>query len=364
MHVLVCPTAFKETLTAAEAAAAMAAGAARARPDARVTTLPLSDGGPGLLDALRVTAGEIRRLPGAGPMGEPLAAATLWPSPDEVVLEAASTCGLHLVPADRRDPKRTATHGLGLLLAACADAGARRAVVGLGGSGTVDGGAGLAAALGWRLLDTQERDLPPGGGALPRLARLVPPPSPRPLPRVTALADVRSPLLGPDGAARRFAPQKGASPADVEFLERGLGSLAREFARVAHAAQPGRAPAPDPALEPGAGAAGGLGFGLVAFAGADLVDGAEWVLERTGFDAALARADLVVTGEGAWDPTSDLGKITARVLERAAAAGVPAVLACGRIEGPVPEGVRAVDGGGRRLDGDGLARIVEAAVRP
>lgn len=353
MRILVCPTGFKETLSAAEAASAMAAGARAAHPGAEVRTMPLSDGGPGLLDAVEAAGGgEGRDVPALGPLGDVVTARTLWPAPGEVVIEAAEACGLHLVPPAARDPARSDTRGVGALLLACAERGARRAVVGLGGSATVDGGTGLARVLGWRFLDADGAELPPGGGTLARLA-VVLPAAPLPL-AITALADVRSPLLGPDGAARRFAPQKGAGPDLVASLERGLARLADQ---VGHAT--GR----DLRDRPGAGAAGGLGYGLVAFAGAALVDGSDWVLARTRFDEALAGSDLLVTGEGAWDPTSGLGKITARVLERAHARGVPALLACGRIERPVPEGVRTADGGGRVLDAPDLARVVEVALR-
>lgn len=352
MRILVCPTAFKETLSAAEAASAMAAGARAARPEAEIRVLPLSDGGPGLLDAVEASGGgERRTVPALGPLGDVVTARTLWPAPDEVVIEAAEACGLHLVPEAVRDPARADTAGLGALLLAAVERGARRAIVGLGGSATVDGGTGLARTLGWRFLDEEGAALPPGGGALSRLAVVVPAVPPELA--ITALADVRSPLVGPDGAARRFGPQKGAGPGLVASLERGLGRLADVV---------GRATGRDPRDLPGAGAAGGLGYGLVVFAGARLVDGSDWVLARTRFDEALAGADRLVTGEGAWDPTSGLGKITARVLERARARGVPALLACGRIEGPVPDGVRTADGGGTRLDAAGLARVVEAAL--
>jgi len=354
VRILVCPTGFKETSSAVEAASAMAEGARAAHPGAEVRTLPLSDGGPGLLDALEAgMGGERRDVPALGPLGEVVTARTLWPAPDEVVIESAEVCGLHLVPGPSRDPARSDTRGVGALLLSCAADGARRAILGLGGSATVDGGTGMARALGWRFLDAEGAELPPGGGALPRLALVVPAVHPLPL-AVTALADVRSPLLGPDGAARRFAPQKGAGPEQVESLERGLARLADVVAR-----DTGR----DPRDLRGAGAAGGLGYGLVAFAQAELVDGADWVLGRTRFDDLLAGADRLVTGEGAWDPTSGLGKITARVLERALARGLPALLACGRIEGPVPDGVRTADGGGAALDAAGLARVVEAALR-
>ena len=348
MRVLVCPTAFKESLSASDAAAALAAGILRARPEAEVRVLPLSDGGPGLLEAIEAAgAGREERVPTTGPFGDPAVARTLWTGPDEVAIEAAEACGLHLVPPAIRDPLRADTSGVGIMLSHYGESNARSIVLGLGGSATVDGGTGMARALGWRFLDDAGQPLPPGGGALRHLDRIVPPAAPTL--DVVALADVYSPLLGPDGAARRFAAQKGAGPEEIELLEYGLTRLADTAARDL-----GR----DVRDIPGAGAAGGLGAGCLLFLGAELLPGAGWVLERVGFDSELSSADLLVTGEGAWDATSDLGKITTEVLARAAAAGVPAVLVCGRIDSPVPNGVRAISGEGSWLDARSLsARI-------
>lgn len=360
MRVLVCPTAFKESISASDAAAALRAGVLEARPEADVKVLPLSDGGPGLLDSVAVAAGGREdQLPTTGPLGHPLVARILWTQPAEVIVEAAEACGLHLAPPAIRDPVRAETIGCGILLRRCREAGASRIVLGLGGSATVDGGTGMARALGWRFLDRSGRRLPPGGGALVELHSIVPP---QDLPRgtgtssaafepsVVALADVRSPLLGPDGAARRFAAQKGAGAKEIEQLEYGLTRLADIAARDL-----GR----DVREIPGSGAAGGLGAGCLLFLDAQLVPGAEWVLARVGFDTALASADLLVTGEGAWDATSDLGKITTEVLARAEAAGVPALLVCGRIDGEVPAGVRTLSGrDGEWLDTDSMSAMI------
>lgn len=358
MRVLVCPTAFKESLSASDAAAALRTGILEAWPEAEVQVLPLSDGGPGLLESVGTAGDEHEeQVPATGPLGDPITARILWTRPGEVVVEAAKVCGLHLVPPAIRDPLRADTTGVGQLLARCGDSGARHIVLGLGGSATVDGGTGMARALGWQFLDAAGRSLPPGGGALADLQRILPPEeSPAPVspsriaPDVVALADVYSPLLGPDGAARRFAAQKGASPEEVELLEYGLTRLADITARDL-----GR----DVRFIPGAGAAGGLGAGCLLFLGADLLPGADWVLERVGFDSELAAADLLVTGEGAWDATSGLGKVTTEVLERAAAAGVPSILVCGRIEGAVPDGVQALGGAdGDWLDADSISALI------
>ncbi len=343
MRVLVCPTAFKESLSASDAAAALAAGILDAWPGAEVRVLPLSDGGPGLIESVGATGdGREERVPTTGPLGDRLEARILWTRPGEVVVEAAEACGLHLVPPAFRDPLRTDTSGVGVLLSHCGRSGARSIFLGLGGSATVDGGTGMARALGWRFLDDRGQPLAPGGGSLQRLERIVPPDgdasgtSPAALAAdVVSLADVRSPLLGADGAARRFAAQKGSGPAEIEVLESGLWRLADIAVRDL-----GR----DVRDVPGAGAAGGLGAGCLLFLGAELIPGAGWVLERVGFDSELASAELLVTGEGAWDATSGLGKITTEVLKRAVAAGVRSVLVCGRIEGSVPPGVEALSG--------------------
>ena len=349
MRVLVCPTAFKESLSATAVADAIAAGVRRAIPSSEVSTLSLSDGGSGLIETLAAAkGGRQTRVSTTDPLGRPIEARVLWTADDEVIIESAEACGLHLLALDKRDPLRTATDGVGTLLERCTSDGARRAILGLGGSATVDGGTGMARALGWRFLDHAGRELAPGGGALADLALIERPPLHIPL-AVTALADVRSPLLGPDGAARCFAPQKGASPQDVDRLERGLARLADVAAR-------------DLGLDvrdiPGTGAAGGLGAGCLLFLDAELVQGAEYLLEASGFEAALADAELLVTGEGAWDATSGLGKITRVVLARADAASVPAVLVGGRIEGPVPPGVETISGDGSWLDAEAIARLV------
>jgi len=358
VRVLVCPTAFKESLSASEAAAALRAGILQAWPKAEVRVLPLSDGGPGLLESVGTVGDEgEERVPTTGPFGEPITARILWTRPGEVVVEAAEACGLHLVPPRVRDPMLADTGGVGIVLEHCCRSDARQVVLGLGGSATVDGGTGMARALGWQFLDADGRPLPPGGGVLMDLHRILPPEDvpasvtpDRGAPDTVALADVRSPLLGPQGAARSFAAQKGAGPQEIELLEYGLTRLADVAAR-------------DLGLDvrdiPGSGAAGGLGAGCLLFLGAELIPGADWVLGRVGFDSELAAADLLVTGEGAWDATSELGKITEVVLARAAEAGVPSILLCGRIEGAVPVGVQALGGaGGSWLDADSISTLI------
>lgn len=353
--ILVAPTSFKAAFGAAEAAAAIAAGIREAAPHEPVLELPVSDGGPGLVDALAARATARWEVPATGPLDAPAAARVIRVG-DAAVLESADACGLHLLPPERRDPLRATTFGVGtLLLRASALEGIREIACGLGGSATVDGGAGMARPLGFSLLDARGTPLPDGGGALERLARIVPP-DPRPnLVPLTGLVDVRSPLLGPGGAAPVFGPQKGADAAGVARLERGLERLSACIRRDLGI---------DVESLSGGGAAGGLGAGLVAFAGATLRSGSDWVLDSIGFERELARARLVVTGEGAYDDQSALGKIAGEVVRRARAAHVPVLLVCGRILVALPPGVTGVDGGGEYVSLERLsAMAAEACAR-
>lgn len=360
--ILVCPTAFKGTLSANETAAALTAGAQAAAPGEEVRTLPLSDGGNGLLDALLAArGGAVRTVEVRGPLGEPTPARYLIQGIDAAV-ETAEACGLHLVAEARRDPLRTTTAGVAELMVAAAGGdgagcgaplAAERLVAGLGGSATVDAGVGMAAALGWTHLDRHGRALVPGGGALAELDRILPPSVPPPLPPLTVLADVTNPLLGPEGAAAVYGPQKGASPADVERLEEGLARWADVVVRDL-----GRRVAE----LPGAGAAGGLGAAFAAYLDAPPRPGAAWLLDAAGFDALLSAASVVVTGEGAWDRQSSMGKVTGEVVTRATAAGVPVLLVAGTVAGEPPRGVGVATGGGRLLSADDLARLVGDAL--
>ncbi|MFW5952317.1 MAG: glycerate kinase [Gemmatimonadota bacterium] len=350
--ILVCPTTFKGTLSAREVASAMAAGIREAVPGAEIREQPLSDGGNGMLIALEAAGGGRGR--GArvtGPLGISVTARYLV-QPERVVVETAEACGLHLVPEPLRAPLRADTRGVGELLLAAAEAAPARArmVVGLGGSATVDGGAGMVRALGWRLLDQRGEPIPPGPAGLVQLAAIEPPAEPPGLPPLTVLADVTNPLLGSRGAAPIFAPQKGATPEQVVRLERALARWAQVIQR-----ELGR----DVADLPGAGAAGGLGAAFAAFLDAEPHPGADWVLDAVHFDAALEAAEIVVTGEGRWDAQSaSMGKVTGEVLRRCGAAGVPCLLVAGQADERVPSGVWLATGQGDELDAAGLRRLV------
>lgn len=349
-HVLIAPTAFKGSLGPRAATEAFAAGVRAALPDAVVLACPVSDGGDGLLDAVLPPNGLRESVSVTGPAGAPVQAVLGWLDEQTAIIESASACGLALVPAKARDPIRATSRGVGELIAAATERAATTVIVGLGGSATTDGGTGAARGFGWTFEDASGAPLAEGGGALTQLAELrggwgLPA-------RVIALADVATPLTGERGAARVFAPQKGASPDQVEQLAAGLDRLAAVLARH------GR---PDLATLPMGGAAGGLGAGLVHFAHAQLTSGSAWVLERVGFDAALARVDLVLTGEGAFDVTSLAGKVVGEVVRRAQAARRRVAVVAGVAQDLI--GVHVLDGGGRWLTATDVAALAERATR-
>jgi glycerate kinase len=350
--ILVAPAAFKGTLGPRQVAEALATGVRRAVPGATVLECPVADGGNGLLDVV-LPAGALReRLPVTGPIGDSVSAELGWIDGETAIIESASACGLALVEPEDRDPMRTTTRGVGELIWTAADRGAKTIVVGLGGTATVDGGTGAARGFGWTFENASGAPLPDGGGSLIDLASFR---SGWGLgARVVALADVATPLLGPNGAAPVFGPQKGARPEEIPQLAAGLARLAELWA------QAGR---PELGTMPMGGAAGGLGAGLAFFARAELTGGANWVLERAGFDAALAKADLVITAEGIFDKTSLVGKAPGEVVRRAQVAKKKVAVVAGRVEGLI--GVHTVggDGDGRMLDGSALARMAEQVAR-
>lgn len=323
MRVVVAPDSFGGTLSAVEAAEAIAEGWRAAAPDDELLLLPLSDGGPGFVDTLAASLdGRRIAVSVSDPLGRRVTAQFLVVGATAYV-EAAQACGLHLVPAPERRPLAATSYGVGQLLLAAAEAGARVVVVGLGGSGTTDAGAGLFNAVGLDLRDAAGGALPPGGGPLVVLDRVTGRPQLRDMALVVA-ADVDNPLVGPHGAAAVFGPQKGADADDVARLDAGL----RRWAEVVERDLPG-APAGLAEL-PGGGAAGGLGAALLAL-GARREPGLGLVAAAVGLDAALARADLVLTGEGSFDWQSLRGKVPAGVAAAAAEHAVPCLVLAGQV---------------------------------
>jgi len=349
VRVVVAPDKFKGSLTAREVAERVAAGIAAVDPAAEVVRVPVADGGDGTVDA--ALAAGYERIPrrATGPTGEPVD--TAYAVRDDVaVVEMADVSGLRLLPPDRLAPLTATSYGTGEVIAAALDRGARHVVLGIGGSASTDGGAGMLEALGVRLYDAVGNPLPRGGGALADLHRvdlsgLHPAVAGA---RIVVACDVDNPLLGPHGAAAVYGPQKGASPADVTALDAALahwadvvdaaaehagwqqGGLAATGLEQGHLAAI-QAP-PRVRDRPGAGAAGGVGYAAMAVLGAELEPGIGLILDLVRFADHLPGADLVVTGEGSLDEQTLHGKAPAGVAAAAAKAGIPVVTVSGRLQ--------------------------------
>jgi len=329
MKVVIAPDSFKESLSAGQVCEAIARGIRRVWPDAVIDSIPMADGGEGTVEALiAATGGSIQRASVTGPTGEAVTAAwgMLGDAGKCAVLEMASASGLALVPPDRRNPMLTTTYGTGELILAAIEAGASQILVGIGGSATTDGGAGAAQAIGARFYNRTGELCTRGltGGALADVARIDM--SSRD-PRITAAdirvaCDVDNPLCGPRGAAAIYSPQKGATPHQVEILDRNLAHLAELVQRDL---------GKDIREVPGAGAAGGLGAGLIAFFEAAIQPGIQIVIDAVRLAERIADADLIITGEGRIDRQSMMGKVIEGVGRSGKAAGVPVVALVGAV---------------------------------
>jgi glycerate 2-kinase len=325
---LIAPLEFKGSLTAAEAAEAMRLGLLRAQAAADVDVLPLADGGPGTAEALvAALEGRWHTVSVRDPLGRTVEARYgSWANGTAGIVEMAQASGLVRLSPGERNARRASSFGTGELIRAAVLGGVRTLSVGLGGSATNDGGAGLLQALGVKLKDMQGRELPPGGAALRDLARMELEGTLRQMSEVelTCVTDVTNPLTGPQGASAVYGPQKGATHADVALLDSALAHFADVVRR-----QLGL----DVSREPGMGAAGGLGFGLRVVFGARLVRGFEHVAEMVRLQERLAKCDVVLTGEGRLDAQSRQGKGPVALAERARAAGKRVVVFAGSIEG-------------------------------
>jgi len=320
----VAPQEFKGSLTATGVAAAIGEGARRATAAVSIDSIPLSDGGPGFLDALvDAIGGERRRVRVRDPLGRSVDAEfAIIDGGDRAVVESAEAAGLKRLTAGELDALHAGTAGVGDLIRAALDAGVRRLLIGVGGSATNDGGAGMAQALGARLLDSDGNEVAAGGRDLARVASIDSrglDPRLRDL-EVVVASDVRNLLLGSGGASAVFGPQKGADAAAVAELDAALAHFATVVRRDLGV---------DVAIIPGAGAAGGLAAGLIAFLGAEIRSGLTMVADAVHLDARIAAADLVLTGEGRLDGQTGYGKTVAGIASRAAEAGVPVVALCG-----------------------------------
>ncbi|MDE1915797.1 MAG: glycerate kinase [Sphingomonadales bacterium] len=339
MRVVIAPDSFKESLSALDAARAIEAGMREVFPDWTYATMPVADGGEGTVDALvAATAGRLVTQTVSDPLGRPVTAFFgVTGDGKTAIIEIAAAAGLMLLTPDERDPLRTSSFGVGQLIRAALDTGARHLIIGLGGSATNDGGAGMAQALGARLLDRHGQALAPGGGALTSLARLdLSAMDPRIATCIIDVAcDVDNPLVGPQGASAIFGPQKGASPQMVGLLDEGLRHYAEMIEQTLGIAMADRA---------GAGAAGGLGGALMALCGARLRSGIVVVTEVVGLDAAIAAADLVITGEGRIDGQTLHGKTPIGVARIARRHGKPVIALAGMIgEGAEQLAPHAID---------------------
>lgn len=357
MRVVLAPDSFKGTATATDAARALADGWRSVRPHDELVLVPQADGGEGTLEAVAaaVPGAVVRDGDGArvaGPDGRPVPARWLA-LPDGIALvELAAVSGLPLMAA--LDPLGATTRGLGETIGLALDDGAHELWVALGGSASTDGGAGALAALGLRITDAAGDPIPDGGAALARAASV----DRRdlraaPLRGIRLLTDVDSPLLGPTGAAAVFGPQKGASPADVATLDAALA----HWSAVLGVASDGR-----DAATPGAGAAGGTAYGFLAAWGATVAPGADAIAALTGLDAAIAGADVLITGEGRFDATSLVGKVVGRALGVASRSGTPAVIVAGRVDAHTLDLGAGAAGTPSAIALDALAGSPEAAM--
>lgn len=330
MKAVIAIDSFKSSIDSITAGRAAAEGIKRAFPDAECRVCPLADGGEGTVSALvDGMSGSLRSVDVTGPSGRTVTAQYGLLPGGIAVMEMAQASGITLLGDDGKNPLTATTRGVGEMILDAVASGASRIIMGIGGSATNDAGAGMLQALGWRLLDSQGRDLPPGGGALGQLAEIIPP-SDDSLRGISlrVACDVTNPLCGPNGASAVFGPQKGASPEDVKTLDAALA----HFASVSNG---------DPDA-PGAGAAGGLGYALKTFLGGELVPGVDLVLEETRLESAIADADAVVTGEGRLDGQTVMGKAPIGVARLAKKHGKRVIA----FAGCVGDGVEAVNEAG------------------
>lgn len=316
---------FKGSLTSTEAETAALEGIRRVYPQAETVCIPIADGGEGMLEALSSLRMQEVRLRVQGPLDEKVEARYLISSDGQTAyIEMASASGLPLVPENQRNPLLTTTHGTGQLMRDALDRGCDHLVIGLGGSATNDGGMGMLSALGIRFLNNQGQELKGRGCDMEKADRIdtsLAHPAMKAV-RCTTACDVRNPFYGPEGAAYIFSPQKGATPDEVQLLDKGLRHLAELYRQTT---------GHDIATLPGAGAAGGLGGALAAFLNAELRPGISLLLEANGFQDKIKGVDLIITGEGRADRQTTMGKVPAGVLNESRQTGIPVVLIAGQV---------------------------------
>ena len=330
MKIILAPDKFKGCMRSPQICEILRRAFNEVFPSAEIVSLPMADGGEGTVEALlAASGGELRSAPVTGPVGKTVDARFgLYNNGRSAVMEMSSASGLELITRKELNPLKTSTYGTGELLKAILDCGVGEITVGIGGSATVDGGAGMAQALGYNLLDAAGNEIGLGAGSLanvssicadnvdPRLANV----------KIRVASDVRNPLLGRNGAARVYGPQKGATPEMVIALESGLSQLAKAWLDAGML---------DSVEQPGDGAAGGLGAGMRAFCKAQMLPGARLVMDAISFECHLSGASFVVTGEGCTDSQTDEGKLCSEVAKVARKAGIPVILLSGSLKGDV-----------------------------
>lgn len=328
MKIVIAPDSFKGCLNAFTVAQAMSRGVQKVYPDSEIALIPMADGGEGTVEAvLSAVPGERVKVQTTDPLGRPLEAVYgLIDGGSAAVIEMAAASGLPLLSEGEKNPRLTTTYGTGLLIKDALERGVKKILLGIGGSATNDGGAGLASALGVRLLDKQGQELPPGGAALAELAK-IDMSELNPLlakVKIEVACDVQNPLCGPQGASAVYGPQKGAQPGDIHDLDRALRNLGKHLSAITGC---------DLLELPGGGAAGGVGAGSVGFLGAQLRPGSEIILEVSQAENKIKAADLVLTGEGRTDFQTAYGKVPVGVAALARKYHVPVLVISGSVEG-------------------------------
>ncbi|WP_020661747.1 glycerate kinase [Amycolatopsis benzoatilytica] len=323
-RVVIAPDKFKGSLTAVEVTEAIAQGVRDVVPDAEIAACPVADGGEGTLEVLENAGGSVVRKTVRGPLGDPVDARYVLLD-GTAYIESARACGIEFVTPSPEVALTAHTWGVGELLNDALARGARRLVLTVGGTASTDGGAGMLAAMGAAVVDSAGGPVGLGGGALARVANVDLAPARERLGAVpvAVATDVTNPLLGTNGAAAVFGPQKGARPADVQTLDDALSQWAKALVQAG---------APDASDLPGAGAGGGVAAGAIAGLGATVESGFDLIAALVGVDTALRGADLVITGEGSLDEQSLAGKAPAGIAARAGQAGVPLLVLAGRIQ--------------------------------
>jgi len=326
MKIVICPDSFKESLSAIEVCDCIEQGLKKANSKFKIEKIPLADGGEGTLAALVLaTNGRSLKCKVKDPLGKKIwARYGILGDGRTAIIEMAAASGLALVPREKRNPLVTTTYGTGEIVAKALDCGCRKIIIGIGGSATVDGGAGMAQALGARLLDSNGREIGFGGGEIEKVEKIDLKFMDKRIATTEFIiaSDVRNPLLGHKGAAHVYEPQKGATPEMVERLERGLSHFARVIRNELSISVENL---------PGSGAAGGLGAGLYAFLGAKMESGVELVMKIAGLEHGIKKADLVITGEGRLDRQTFYGKAVIGVIKMARKYGVPVICIAGSI---------------------------------